>query len=507
MLTALRSLALTPLLAAALASPSAGQCLAETLGTEPNGYGFTVSANDGLMVASQYVLDGPTTVWSLGAGGHVAGSVPSPGNSAFMEDVEIRNTSLGVARTLVGTLTTSRLAFLFLETDLGLEISLAIASPLLAPAQIISITENSAGVWFAVASPDDGDDGHVSLYLSTATNPTPTFVTTIDPAVGGSPGARFGVSVSMADDVMVISCPNSDIQVQNGGHFEVYEFDGSAWVFTGFFVGVETNNYAFGRVYTDGTTVMAATVLSDDGAVNAGKVDFFRFGLSGLAYETTSTSAVTEERYGFTADIDGDHAIIGTANGERVRMFERVGGGWVQTGETTAPDPGLGFGTAVAVDASPNPGATEPRFYVGHTGYDEGEGAVHVYSVATSGVTSLPTELAGFLGMAPTLAATSDVCAFAGDLELLASDMRPTTAATLVIGFSTLSAPFKGGTLGPSPDLIVPGLPTGFGGLPLSLPLPYGAAGLDLALQLWVQDVDGPVGFSATNTLVVSLGG
>ncbi|MCB9896699.1 MAG: S8 family serine peptidase [Planctomycetes bacterium] len=72
---------------------------------------------------------------------------------------------------------------------------------------------------------------------------------------------------------------------------------------------------------------------------------------------------------------------------------------------------------------------------------------------------------------------------------------------TLVLGLSQLGAPFKGGTLVPSPDLIVGGLVTnGVGALAISSTWPAGVpSGASLWLQEWIADATGPVGFTATN--------
>ncbi|MHC5211465.1 MAG: FG-GAP repeat domain-containing protein [Planctomycetota bacterium] len=90
---------------------------------------------------------------------------------------------------------------------------------------------------------------------------------------------------------------------------------------------------------------------------------------------------------------------------------------------------------------------------------------------------------------------------------LLLDDARPDTTATLVVGFSALAAPFKGGVLGPSPDLLVSGLPTDAGGA-LALPfiLPASAPpGLTLWMQAWISDAAASAGLSASNTLAFTV--
>ncbi len=71
----------------------------------------------------------------------------------------------------------------------------------------------------------------------------------------------------------------------------------------------------------------------------------------------------------------------------------------------------------------------------------------------------------------------------------------------LVVGFSNLSAPFKGGVLVPAADLVIPGPQVSFGGqasisgyFPPAIP-----PGVKLYFQWWIQDPAGPAGFTASN--------
>ena len=76
--------------------------------------------------------------------------------------------------------------------------------------------------------------------------------------------------------------------------------------------------------------------------------------------------------------------------------------------------------------------------------------------------------------------------------------------AALVLGLAGLYAPFKGGVLVPSPDLLVPGLLTDTAGaLALSGLWPPGVpAGLDVYLQAWIQDVTAVGGLAGSNGIV-----
>jgi hypothetical protein len=77
------------------------------------------------------------------------------------------------------------------------------------------------------------------------------------------------------------------------------------------------------------------------------------------------------------------------------------------------------------------------------------------------------------------------------------------TAGFMVAGFNTIFAPFKGGTLVPAPDIVVPGFATnGSGALQFTTGFPAGVpADISLYHQMWFVDGLSPTGFSASNGL------
>lgn len=78
--------------------------------------------------------------------------------------------------------------------------------------------------------------------------------------------------------------------------------------------------------------------------------------------------------------------------------------------------------------------------------------------------------------------------------------------AFVVVGLSVLDAPFKGGLLVPSPDLVI-GLGTdGAGILAVGGPLPSGLpSGTLFAVQTWITDAAGPSGFAASNGICATV--
>lgn len=121
--------------------------------------------------------------------------------------------------------------------------------------------------------------------------------------------------------------------------------------------------------------------------------------------------------------------------------------------------------------------------------------------LAGSSWTDAGQGLGGLLGE-PTLSGTG-VMTPGSTVTLTLGNAIPFGTTNLVIGFSQLAAPFKGGVLVPSPDIVVTGLPLVGSGLELSFEYPAGIpAGSQISYQHWVQDASGPLGYTASNAVV-----
>ena len=129
-------------------------------------------------------------------------------------------------------------------------------------------------------------------------------------------------------------------------------------------------------------------------------------------------------------------------------------------------------------------------------------GAYEFGSAPSSPWTDLGLGLAGSNGV-PTLSGDGNLAG--GDpVALNVAGGLPGGNAHIVIGFSAVNVPFKGGTLVPSPDVLLLGLPLdGAGSLTLATTWPSGIpGGLSSWYQAWTADPAGPVGFAATNGLL-----
>jgi hypothetical protein len=77
----------------------------------------------------------------------------------------------------------------------------------------------------------------------------------------------------------------------------------------------------------------------------------------------------------------------------------------------------------------------------------------------------------------------------------------PSASSTLVAGLSALNAPFKGGTLVPTPMITLPLITNPAGAFDLTFAWVAVPAGIDLFVQVWIKDPGAPTNWSASNGL------
>ena len=115
--------------------------------------------------------------------------------------------------------------------------------------------------------------------------------------------------------------------------------------------------------------------------------------------------------------------------------------------------------------------------------------------------TDLGNGLAGTGGVTPVLTGTGTLMP-GTPFGITLSNALPSSQAFLFIGLSQANLPFRGGTLVPTPDFFVPGLPVnGAGQLVIGANWPGLPSGTAVYFQYWVVDPVGPFGASASNGL------
>jgi hypothetical protein len=128
-----------------------------------------------------------------------------------------------------------------------------------------------------------------------------------------------------------------------------------------------------------------------------------------------------------------------------------------------------------------------------------GDVAVRAIGITDSGAGSFVSLGGGLAGnFAPELSGSGSLAAN-GAFTLSFTNLPPGTSGPLFVGFSLLGAPFKGGTMLPTPDVII-SLSTGPGSLSIPASMPAGLpSSFSIYLQAWFPDAGAPKGACATN--------
>jgi hypothetical protein len=170
----------------------------------------------------------------------------------------------------------------------------------------------------------------------------------------GATGDRFGSSVAVDGDTVLVGAPRDD----DGGRAS-----GSAYVFVR--SGTEWTQSA--KLHADdaspGDFFGRSLALDDQTAVIAGDVNFFLSSPSAVYVfvrsdvtwhqqaKLSADDSVGPDNFGSSASVDGDTSVIGASLNSSAYVFERHGGVWTQRA-VLRPDgrPSRYFGQAVAMD-------------------------------------------------------------------------------------------------------------------------------------------------------------
>ncbi len=368
-----------------------------------------------------------------------------------------------------------------------------------------------AGDTLIVGAPNDDDDGSgsgsVYVYRDNGASWTLEQKLTSNDASGGD---NFGLSISLGEGVCVIGSPGDDAIFIDAGSAYVFRRALSFWTQEDKVTPSDPGlGDLFGRaVAISNDLVLVGASHDDDLGPQTGSAYAFRntAGTWNQEHKYVSSDLASGDNFGFSVAVCGELAVIGSVghddagNGSgSAYAFVRDTGVWGEVAKLNASDAATAdeFGGDVSVSG-------ELVMVAARLDDDGGgeSGAVYRYEVeAGDAWTDLGNALAGTHG-APVLAGTGVLCG--GDsMSIDLTNALENTTAALIVGFSTLNAPFKGGIFVPSPDLLVAGLPTGPSGA-LSIPatFPLGVpSGFSLYLQYWITDAAGPVGFAASNGL------
>ncbi|MGJ8724877.1 MAG: hypothetical protein ACSHYB_10005 [Roseibacillus sp.] len=173
---------------------------------------------------------------------------------------------------------------------------------------------------------------------------------------------RFGTSVAISGDTVVVGAERDDDGGSASGSAYIFTRFGSSWSLQAKLTADDAareDRFGF-SVAISGDSVAVGAYRDDDGGLNSGSAYLFtRVGsLWSLQEKLTAGDAASEDNFGYSVAISGDSVIVGARlnddNGSfsgSAYVFNRSGSSWAQQAKLTASDAAAGdnFGISVAI--------------------------------------------------------------------------------------------------------------------------------------------------------------
>jgi len=182
---------------------------------------------------------------------------------------------------------------------------------------------------------------------------------------GPKDAARFGESLSMSGDIIVVGASGDDEAGSAAGAVYVYRFDGSAWVEEQKLTASDASpGDVFGRavsVNADGDLIVVGATGTDDMGNGSGAAYVFRF--NGSMWEEqqklTAVDGAADDGFGVSVSIGGNVLLVGASGDDdagdfsgSAYAFRFNGSAWVEEQKLTPIDAAAldEFGRSVSVD-------------------------------------------------------------------------------------------------------------------------------------------------------------
>ena len=181
-------------------------------------------------------------------------------------------------------------------------------------------------------------------------------------ATDGAGFDNFGSSVSLSGDRALVGAYLNDGNASNSGSAYVFDFAGGVWTQT---TKLTASDGAAGDRFGSSVSLSGDRVLigayrdDEDGFTDSGSAYIFDFagGVWSQTTKLTATDGAASDNFGYSLSLSGDRALIGAYldddhgnDSGSVYLFDFEGGVWSQTSKITAADGAMddNFGTSVS---------------------------------------------------------------------------------------------------------------------------------------------------------------
>lgn len=210
---------------------------------------------------------------------------------------------------------------------------------------------------------------------------------------------------------------------------------------------------------------------------------------AGATWSSVSDFPGSSYEFGqLAADSSGNVAVAALTAGHAIEVISQTSNGWETCPITTGA--GTGHSPDIAFTASDS-------LVIAYRGADD---QIWIAREPAGTWVNLGSGLAGTYGV-PELTGTGSLLP-GTTVQIALGRAREWSLSWMIVGMSAVFVPFKGGTLAPSPHLIVPMFTDGLGMIELDALWPAGVpSDTSVFLQFWIVDQVGPKGYAASNGL------
>ncbi|MCC6989651.1 MAG: hypothetical protein IT181_11670 [Acidobacteria bacterium] len=272
--------------------------------------------------------------------------------------------------------------------------TLATAQPYFAPAQVITAPEADRdfvgdvdvdGEWaVAGALPTSPLPVSPSVYVYRQSGGTWSMQQTLTCPDSGTACRAYGNAVGVSGTTIAIGNGGAGGTVTIPGAIWIYEWNGSAWIYTTKLTGPPGKEIGFTLAIEGNYLVTNGAIASSGAHTIESAYVFERSAGTWTRQELVGTDRVASDTFGYAVGLSGDTVCVGapgfqTSNPGAVHMFRRGGGGtWQQEGAKLTPSATSAgrLGTTCAVDGDTAVAASPYVFVQGQPG----SGRAFIYS-------------------------------------------------------------------------------------------------------------------------------
>jgi hypothetical protein len=332
-------------------------------------------------------------------------------------------------------------------------------------------------------------------------------------AADGATDDGFGQSLALEGGRLVVGAPYDDDHGEGSGSAYVFDWNGTSWVQTAKLTAADggTSDRFGGSVALNGDRILVGANNDDDRGVNAGAAYVFEWNGSSWVQtaKLTAADAKAFELFGNAVALRDDRAVVTSLQEQdqndlagSAYIFAWDGHAWAQQAELASNDHAVAFGWSAALDG--NHVLVGAPFDLGMTG------AAYVFDLdVRASWSNYGQGWPGTTGI-PALTASGDplLCASLA-LEIGNSLGGPTTAALLVGAGRTAIFTWMGGTLLVDPpwNVFLFALPAGGLSLPVNVPCDGVLCGIEADLQSLQYDPGASRGVAFSPGLALVIGG